>query len=439
MKNMKFARTFLTLALVLVVLGSVIGGTIAWFTDEVTSTNNIIKSGTLDLDVQVMGDDGAWISLEKNPNTAVFDYDLWEPGYTQYEQVRIINKGSLAFEYILNVVPGADEVKGPNGESLADVIDVYVGETAPADRNLEGMTNLGTIADLLDPAADADMVAGILLPAEGKGATDVTIPEGDTPVEGEVAMYIALHMQEEAGNEYQNLSLGTVGFTAEAKQYTYEEDSFDHTYDENALWHSETDNEPVNGGDVPVANITNIADDELPTNVDIREVGNFGNILGNAALDVGFVFSTTETAEEAANSPYANWHADFVVSLDADTAAGSCGLAGQYSSWSEDWWGFSLPIDAEANQEFRLLQDAAGINFTYEMLCSQVVDFGCGVFNLDDANVGTKLTVQLCLFEPADPETTNPNEEQETGNFVVVSTHVYELEPVQECNRDIND
>lgn len=47
MKSMKFWRTALVGALVLTVMLSVTGGTIAWFTDTVTSDHNIITSGTL--------------------------------------------------------------------------------------------------------------------------------------------------------------------------------------------------------------------------------------------------------------------------------------------------------------------------------------------------------------------------------------------------------
>lgn len=435
MKNMKFARTLLTLALVLVVLGSVIGGTIAWFTDEVTSTNNIIKSGTLDMDVQVMGDENAWISLEKNPNTAVFDYDLWEPGYTQYEYVRIVNNGSLAFEYILNVVPGTDEVKGPNGESLADVIDVYVGTEEPTDRALTGMDKLGTIADLLDPAADANMVAGILLPAEGKGATDVVAPSA--PVYGEIRMYIALHMQEEAGNEYQNLSLGTVGFTAEAKQYTYEEDSFDHTYDEYSQWHSETTNDPVINVELPEAGMNPI--DDLTVTLS-NKLGTLGGVptsmlvdgtTDKMELDCGLTFIATQTPEDIVGKPYENWNADFTVTVNKDITKADCEngivplvLAGQYDFYDANWIPIPVTADDEffvtANKPVRLLT-MAGAPWTYENILLYVTEFDCGVkADPSWATPGTKVFVQLRVYEVDENNA-------ETGNSYVVRnyTHTY--------------
>jgi hypothetical protein len=41
-------------------------------------------------------------------------------------------------------------------------------------------------------------------------------------------------MKEEAGNEYQNLTISGLGLTVYATQYTYEQDMIDETYDENA-------------------------------------------------------------------------------------------------------------------------------------------------------------------------------------------------------------
>jgi len=51
MNKIKFSRTLLVAALALTIMLSVTGGTIAWFTDEVTSANNIIKSGNLDVEM----------------------------------------------------------------------------------------------------------------------------------------------------------------------------------------------------------------------------------------------------------------------------------------------------------------------------------------------------------------------------------------------------
>jgi len=211
MKNMKFWRTALVAALVLTVMLSVTGGTIAWFTDSVTSENNVIKSGNLDVEMY-------WADGNADPATAewkdaskdaIFDYALWEPGYTQVRHIKIANVGDLALKYQLNIVA--------NGEvsELADVIDVYFADPAiTTDRAMTGMTCIDTLNNAL---------AGMPQNASG------TLLAGNTAI-----VTIALKMQESAGNEYQNLSIGADGFVVklEAIQLNSEEDSFGSDYDE---------------------------------------------------------------------------------------------------------------------------------------------------------------------------------------------------------------
>lgn len=290
MRNTKFVRTMLTIALVLTIIGSVTGGTIAWFTDAVVSNNNIVKSGKLDIDLQLKDyENDTWISLEKeeNANVKVFDYGLWEPGFTQMETLKIVNKGNLAFEYILKVVPDGADKTTVNGveKTLADAIDVYMtfgefkptADNGPATRdNFQAAKNAGvdttvdgnqwwycgTLADLIK--RETGFTKGVMLPA-GETSEEAGV------VSGSVTCTVALHMQESAGNEYQNLSLGTVGFTLEAKQYTYEEDAFNDQYDLNAPWHSKTSNKPVSwvvGDDervnyeIPTDDVTTVANSE---------------------------------------------------------------------------------------------------------------------------------------------------------------------------------
>lgn len=67
MKNIRFKRVALMLVLLAVTLSAVTGGTIAWFTDSVESTDNVIKSGTLDMTVEYKKDwDDEWQTVEKD-------------------------------------------------------------------------------------------------------------------------------------------------------------------------------------------------------------------------------------------------------------------------------------------------------------------------------------------------------------------------------------
>ena len=215
------------------------GSTYAWFTDEVVASGNKIESGTLKADMEVFKD-GQWVSLKENPETKIFDYDKWEPGYTASASIKILNKGNLGFRYqVLGEFDG--ETFGPNGESLGDVIDVYYkdGQQSPASfaevaneeanngGNLSGSlwAKVGTLNEWM--AMPLGLTSGYMLP---KGASyDTTAPEWhnyDGVVENGFTGSFVLHMREETGNEYQGLTLGDINLTLKATQWAWEKDGF---------------------------------------------------------------------------------------------------------------------------------------------------------------------------------------------------------------------
>jgi len=218
MKNMKFWRTALVATLVLTVMLSVTGGTIAWFTDEVTSANNVVQSGNLDVEVYYSNNDTAWQNLEAAP---LFNYELWEPGFAMTKGVKVVNEGNLAFKFKLFFQPA---VESAAQFKLEDVIDVYVKDDAPvANRNDLGR-HVGTLASLMNTD---NAVHGMLTEKQ------------------EDVLYITLKMQESAGNDYQGLSVGEgFGIKLEATQATVESDSFGNDYDAGAnftgVWEGET-------------------------------------------------------------------------------------------------------------------------------------------------------------------------------------------------------
>ena len=145
-------RSLLLSVLALLVCASMlVGTTFAWFTDSVTSAGNIIKSGTLDVTMDWFDGTKAVPAVNstdwKDASTgAIFDYTLWEPGYTEVRHIKIENKGSLALKYQLSIVPNGEV------EELADVIDVYYLDPASqvADRTaLTDANKLGTLTEVL--------------------------------------------------------------------------------------------------------------------------------------------------------------------------------------------------------------------------------------------------------------------------------------------------
>ena len=196
----------------LMCVSMLIGSTFAWFTDSVTSSGNIIKSGTLDIEMYWANGTEAPDSANWNDAStgAIFNYDKWEPGYTEVRHIKIENKGSLALKYQLAIAA--------NGEvsDLADVIDVYYLDPAAQVSERSDLTadmRLGTLTEVLD--AISTTASGNLEPEQNHTIT------------------LVLKMQESAGNEYQNKSIGTdFSVKLTAIQKDFESDSFGNNYDE---------------------------------------------------------------------------------------------------------------------------------------------------------------------------------------------------------------
>lgn len=214
-KTKSTKRALLTSALALLMCVSMlIGSTFAWFTDSVTSSGNIIKSGTLDVTMEWADGTKAVPADDSNDWTdastgAIFDYDKWEPGYVSVRHIKIANEGTLALKYQLNIVANGEVSK------LADVIDVYYVDPAVQVADRTALTNdnkLGTLTEVL---------ANISTTASG----NLKAGEKDT-------ITLALKMQESAGNEYQDLAIGS-DFSIQllATQLTHESDSFNNQYD----------------------------------------------------------------------------------------------------------------------------------------------------------------------------------------------------------------
>ena len=217
-KSTKRALLLSALSLLMCV-SMLIGSTFAWFTDSVTSAGNKIQAGTLKIDLELLEEDGSWTSI-KDSQKALFDYDKWEPGYTEVKVLRVTNKGTLALKWIAKLV-SANTLT-----DLANVIDVYVNTSVtayPQNRaDISGWDNAGTLADFVNNISNT---------------TYGDLEAGETAYLG-----LAFKMQEGAGNEYQGMDLGgAFDIMIMATQLTYEEDSFDDQYDVDASYTAEAD------------------------------------------------------------------------------------------------------------------------------------------------------------------------------------------------------
>ena len=230
MANQKSTKRTLLICVVAIAIcvTMLIGTTFAWFTDSVSSVGNKIIAGTLDVDLQYKDADGKWVSISENPDP-IFGAEnsiaanpknndtLWEPGKTQVVYLAIENKGSLALKYQVALTVG-----DPDGVKMYDVMQFAIVPNAQ---------------DTVDPWAELDNKVEPVL-----GTQIVT---KDVSLGANSTHYFALviHMEEEAGNEYQGKSV-EFDITVLATQDTVESDAFGPDYDEDAEYNIDVGDTP---------------------------------------------------------------------------------------------------------------------------------------------------------------------------------------------------
>ena len=220
----KKALVFALLSTLLCV-SMLIGTTFAWFTDTASTAVNKITTGNIEVKLMYSRDGETW--QEATEETKLFEEGgLFEPGYTQIVYVKVVNTGSLALKFGMNIA--CDSVSGGK--------NVY-GERYNLNNYLmfgyaETDTAFGTSAAAQEAvAANAKVI--------GKGAT-----VGDEMVtlakdEESNMMALVLYMPSTLGNEVNPKSKSwcpkiRMSATVVATQAMAESDSNGNQYDQNA-------------------------------------------------------------------------------------------------------------------------------------------------------------------------------------------------------------
>ena len=176
-------------------IAMLIGMTFAWFTDTASTGVNTIVSGNLKVDI--VKDDGKtsikdgtmnFVNKEGSENI------LWEPGVNfKTTAFKVKNNGSLALKYKLAI-----DTSGITGDR--DLLEVITFSVVDKNDNAVDLNNDGHLV--------ANQTSG--------------------------AYYIKAHMDEAAGNKYQDMSIDNIAIRVIATQDTVENDSYGNTYDANA-------------------------------------------------------------------------------------------------------------------------------------------------------------------------------------------------------------
>lgn len=237
-----------------------IGTTFAWFTDSVTSVNNKIVAGNLDVELEYYNGT-KWESVDESTN--VFEDALWEPGHTEVVYLKVSNLGTLALKYKLgiNVFEETESENVHNAKfKLSDYIQV--GIVKGLDEN--------NLFKSRNEARNAQFEQDKLI-KEGFATESQLYPVSNVPAGGgNTAEYVAMvvYMPETVGNDAnykKDAPVPTIklGLNLLATQVNYEADSFDSTYDIDAKY--ETNNNPPSSPTYFVGSAADLAAALTPT------------------------------------------------------------------------------------------------------------------------------------------------------------------------------
>ena len=214
MKKNTTKRSLLASVLALVMcVTMLVGTTFAWFTDSASVSVSKIEAGKLDIDVYYADviepkEDTVWTQLTENSKLSFLRKQangtlaqdasiLWEPNCTySLPALKIVNNGNLALKYKVLIT------------------------------GIQGNSELNDVIDWTMKLGDADFVMG----SEHRLAAK----SGDT-VASDI-LTIQGHMDADAGNKYQGMTIEGVSITVLATQDTVENDSFSNQYDKFAQY-----------------------------------------------------------------------------------------------------------------------------------------------------------------------------------------------------------
>ena len=215
MENKK-RTNLISVLIILLCLSLCVGATYAYFTDSVTSSGNKIQAGNLKIDLELLDKEtGNWNSI-KTSQAPVFNYNLWEPGYTDVKLLKVENEGNLAIKW------EARFVYDGTIPALAQAIEVYVKASE---------------TEFAYPATRAELDASW----ENVGTLEYFFNNISTILNGEllarestyfgIELYMPTTVED---NTLQDQTIGEFDIQILATQLTYEPDAFGTDYDEGA-------------------------------------------------------------------------------------------------------------------------------------------------------------------------------------------------------------
>lgn len=451
---MKKMKKILALVLTVALLAAAIGGTLAYLQDE-DSDVNVMTLGNVYIEQ---------IEQERDANGNLVDFTQNKPAYPAVGPIEWADTGV--------VVNGTEyKVFTPDLKNVVDKI-VTVKNTGKSDAYVR--TVVAIEAPDYDPdnlihinynGADVESSAPIEVEIDGVDYVVFAFTYKEALAAGKVSApsLVQVFLDSKATNEdcakfgdtweiiVLSQAVQAQGF-ADAK--TALDTAFGEVKENAKQWFTETLEEPFAIVTIPGADdtLTNADGDVtvLGKNLMIDTTDSkMGLDVGKIPLDTAYQFEPSISAEEVEESEYADWHADFVVSVDKDIPAYGIGLAGYYDAWcslnNDKWVLLASDEPIKAGTELRLVEamGQGSITVSYRELCqygNDGIGFLCGAKDMSGMTVlgditvgqipaGTTLTVELRLYETEEPSPENGNSANvETGNYITTGTYRYTFE-----------
>ena len=261
MTNKSTKRALLSSVIALLLCFSMLlGTTYAWFTDSVTSGNNIIQSGNLDIELEYWNG-SSWVDVKDASD--ILTNELWEPGVTEVAYLRVANAGSLVLKYQLGINI-LNEIEGKNQANETFKLSDYIMFGVVEDVN--GQTDAYTKDDAGRAEAIADVTDAKKISTGYTKAS--TMNPGD-----ELYLALVVYMPTDIGNVANHNGTDVpqidLGINVLATQMTAENDSFNDQYDKDADFFVEVSDFAdlakalASGGKIVLANDITITKDDL--------------------------------------------------------------------------------------------------------------------------------------------------------------------------------
>ena len=224
-KNTKRALLASVMAMLLC-FTMLLGTTYAWFTDSVTSGNNIIKSGNLDIKLEYWNGTN-WADVKGASD--ILTNTLWEPGVTEVAYLRIANAGSLVLKYQFGVNI-LNEIEGKNQKNetfkLSDYIMFGVVEGVNGETRAYAKTDAGRTAAIA-AVTDAKKISA--------GYTKASTMNPNEELYLALVVYMPTNTDNVANHNGTDVPQIDLGINVLATQMTAENDSFGNGYDDGAF------------------------------------------------------------------------------------------------------------------------------------------------------------------------------------------------------------